>query len=327
MTCLAAAIAALGTIGSAHAQSPNNVQVYGRINLSYESQSAGGHLNAMQDNASRWGIIGDEEIAPGVGAIFNLEQGFGADNGVAKTKQSSFDRESWVGLRSDKLGTLRMGATTSPVYYASADYVSMHNHDTGTSSDAFFGFDATGGHLTNMTAYKTPAFADATIEVAYALAEQTNNRSVVNVAFNQDIKALHIGAGYAQSKAKGLPNTTDTMYVVRALYEFNDAWALGGYYEYDKYDQEGRRNNFRGALKYSIGASEFHLNYGYTNGFSNIQDSSAQQFTLGYNYNLSKRTKLYAFYTRVDNDTNATYNVDEAGVNFASFAVGLRHNF
>ncbi|MFA9440651.1 porin [Uliginosibacterium sp. sgz301328] len=327
-SCLLVALAAAAAVSGAHAQSRyGNIDIYGRINLSYENQKTTRHTNVMQDNASRWGIVGEENISSDVSAIFNLESGFNADNGMNKDPAASFDRESWVGLASKKFGTLRMGATTSPVYYAAADYVSMHNHDTGTSSDALFGFDATGGHLTNMTAYKTPAFNDATVEVAYALAEKSGGRSVVNVAYNQDIKALHVGAGYAQSKDRGVSNSTDTMYVVRALYDITDALAAGGYWEYDKYDQQGHRNNLRGAVKYTVGANEFHVNVGYTNGFSKTEDNGALQWTLGYNYNLSPRTKVYAFYTRIDNEKNASYGVDEAGVNFASFAVGLRHNF
>ena len=31
-------------------------------------------------------------------------------------------------------------------------------------------------------------------------------------------------------------------------------------------------------------------------------DSGAKQYTLGYNYNITKLTKVYAFYTAVDND-------------------------
>lgn len=66
-----------------------------------------------------------------------------------------------------------------------------------------------------------------------------------------------------------------------------------------------------------------------------LDDSGAKQFTLGYNYNLSKRTKLYAFYTRINNENNAAYaparlqgNLSIGnGQNFSSFAVGVRHNF
>ena len=41
-----------------------------------------------------------------------------------------------------RLGNVGFGTAA---YFATADYISMHNHDTGTSSDALFNFFATGG--------------------------------------------------------------------------------------------------------------------------------------------------------------------------------------
>ena len=58
-----------------------------------------------------------------------------------------------------------------------------------------------------------------------------------------------------------------------------------------------------------------------------MPDSAATQYTLGYNYNLSKRTTVYGYYTRVNNERNALYNVGTAGQDFSSVAAGIRHNF
>ena len=61
--------------------------------------------------------------------------------------------------------------------------------------------------------------------------------------------------------------------------------------------------------------------------WSRVSGSDATQWTLGYNYNLSKRTKVYGYYTRVNNGDNANYNVSNTGDDFSSIAVGVRHNF
>jgi predicted porin len=60
----------------------------------------------------------------------------------------------------------------------------------------------------------------------------------------------------------------------------------------------------------------------------------AQQYSLGYSYSLSKRTDLYGFYTRVANDSGATYQfANAAGIGAAAgatstgYAVGARHTF
>ena len=76
-----------------------------------------------------------------------------------------------------------------------------------------------------------------------------------------------------------------------------------------------------------MGVSEFHVNVGHANSWSNVNDSDATQWTLGYNYNLSKRTKVYTYYTRVNNKAQSGIMVAKPGDDFSSFAVGVRHNF
>ena len=78
---------------------------------------------------------------------------------------------------------------------------------------------------------------------------------------------------------------------------------------------------------YALGASEFHINVGNANKWSNLPDSGATQWTLGYNYNLSKRTKVYGYYTAINNKAGANYGVGKLGDDFSSLAVGVRHNF
>jgi len=60
----------------------------------------------------------------------------------------------------------------------------------------------------------------------------------------------------------------------------------------------------------------------------------AQQYSLGYSYSLSKRTDLYGFYTRVANESGATYQFANAagigaaaGASSSGYALGMRHSF
>ena len=80
-----------------------------------------------------------------------------------------------------------------------------------------------------------------------------------------------------------------------------------------------------------MGASEFHVNVGRAGEYKNINDSDATQYTVGYNYNLSKRTKVYGYYTRINNSRAGTYGLNQAvvgaGVDSNTLAVGIRHNF
>jgi glutamin-(asparagin-)ase len=63
------------------------------------------------------------------------------------------------------------------------------------------------------------------------------------------------------------------------------------------------RNYWRVALMAPVGAHEFHLNVGVAGDYSGTDDTAGKQYTLAYNYNLSKRSKVYAYYTKIDNDS------------------------
>ncbi len=80
-----------------------------------------------------------------------------------------------------------------------------------------------------------------------------------------------------------------------------------------------------------VGKHEFHANFGTVNARldADLDDDGARQWTLAYNYNITKETKVYTFFTRVDNDTNGNYGFVTAspGADNQSIAIGVRHNF
>lgn len=301
----------------------STVTLYGRINTTLESQKANGlSKTVVSNNSSRFGFKGEEDLGGGLKAIFRLEGGFASDTG-ATTGGALFGREATVGLVS-KFGTVRLGQQAYlPAYLATADYVSMHNHDTGSSSDALFGGFLIDSRQSNSISYITPDLAGFKLEVAQGLHENANvpgsnpavrRKNQTDVAANYDAGPLHLGAGYEKIG-------DDKLLAIRALYEFG-ALTAGTYYERDDFVGKGKRNNFRVSAMYALGASEFHANAGFAGKFDNVADSKARQYTLGYNYNLSKRTKVYGYLTRVNDSAAKLYGGD-----FTSTAVGIRHNF
>ena len=299
------ATAAALLAGSALAQS--STEIYGRLNLSVERQTvAGDSRTAVEDNSSRIGLRGTEDLGGGLKVGFVLEHGFNADTGAAAG--DFWGRESTLSL-SGNFGTFRFGnMPASEAYFATADYVSMHNHDTGTSADALYGFVAVGA-LQNTIAYTSPTMNGLRLDVQYGLKENSKTDNPLSLAANYDAGPLHLGFGYEDYD--GNKSTA-----IRALYEMG-AITVGGYYE--KGSGDTRYNNIRVSAMYTQGVSEFHANYGNRGDTNDVSNTGANQLTLGYNYNLSKRTKLYTYYTRLDTEI--------ANADFSSFAVGIRHNF
>jgi predicted porin len=305
------ALAAILATGSALAQS--SVTVYGRLNVSAEAIKIGSKSDdQLVNNSSRIGFKGTEDLGGGMKALFVIEHGFDATTGAAAS--TFWGRESTVGLQTN-FGTVRLGnMPASEAYFATADYISMHNHDTGNSSDALWGYVSTGA-LKNAVAYTTPTFGG--FNAAAQVGESVAGQRPMAAAANFDSGALHLGAGYEKFGA-------DKSASVRGLYELGSL-TLGAYV--GKQGGTMDRNFWRVSGMYAIGAGEVHLNVGGTGNTNKVANTGALQYTVGYNYNLSKRTKVYTFYTKVDNKSAATYQTGTAGVDFSSLAVGLRHNF
>ncbi len=319
-TLIVAAVASLAA-GSALAQS--SVTIYGRANVSAESQKnigAAGTQRVLQNSASRLGFKGTEDLGGGLKTNFILEHGFNIDDGRAS--QSAFwARQAEVNIGSSSVGMIRLGTFTSEAYFATADYVSMHNHDTGTSEDKLYAYL---GRNTNKVAYRLPEFLKGlSLEGAVSASEGAAGQGRTwDGAANYAAGPLQLGAGYERAAGS-------TQFGVRALYEFGPV-VLGGYYQRHDDVSLGVRNVFRLSAAYMMGQSEFHVNVGRSGDFDKLTKSAATQYTVAYNYNLSKRTKLYAFYTGVNNGDNFSFFGAKQGAKVLdpkSFAVGMRHNF
>ena len=301
-TLSALALVAAAVAAPAFAQS--SVTMYGRLNTTVESQkvNSGARAWVVNNNASRIGFKGVEDMGGGMKASFNLEHGFNSDTGAAAS--TFWGREAWVQVAGD-FGAVRLGRQTPESYFATADYVSMHNHDTGSSEDNLYG----GPFLqSNKVAYFTPTMGGLSAVFAVSAGEGAPGvKRGYDFATNYVAGPLHLGFGYSDQG-------NQDQWAARALYELG-AFTFGGYYQQvDNGPGTPKYKNVRLAAMYTMGASEFHFNIG--------RATAADQWTLGYNYNLSKRTKIYGYFT--DRDTNK--NARRSG-EYSSLAVGVRHNF
>jgi predicted porin len=307
-TLIVAAVSALAA-GSALAQS--SVTVYGRLNVTAESIERNGvKTKELINNASRLGFRGTEDLGGGLKANFLLEHRFSVDTGTVPNDFWAGD--SYVGL-SGGFGAVRLGRITSEAYYATADYISMNNHDTGTSSDAFYAYL---GNNRNKIAYNTNSLGGLVVHLAVAAGEGNPSAKVWDAALTYDIGNLSLGAGYEK-------RGSDNQYAIRGLYTAG-AFVFGAYVQKDKNGYGGNfgnRTTFRLTGAYNVGNSEFHIGYGEAGDYSRVANSDAEQLVLGYNYNLSKRTKVYGYYSDVDNGRANIYG------NVTTLAVGVRHNF
>jgi len=352
---LAAAVVSAFAAPAAFAQSliPPELQIYGRVNVTAERITVDNSSNtAVQpnqsnyefvDNSSRIGFRYNKQLVPGTKAIFQIESRVNLTDASSGTFAS---RDSYAGLQGDAYGTIRLGRTIGPVYYATYDYISMHNHDTGNSADALLNPTIFGnaGFMNNTLWYTSPKLGGAfTVDFAFSLLAETRIDPTVEqprylgLVGAYDTGPLHLALSYANTKntsaiSAGTGNN-DMAYTFGGSYDFK-SFVLGALVEKSESDVAGGGSNDRTYWRVSgmlpVGKHEFHLNYGMAG--ETTTDDGAKQYTLAYNYNITKETKVYVFYTTVDNDTAGTYGFRQstpatAGADQTSIALGFRHNF
>src|SRR5256712_12420436 len=369
---LAAAVASACALpAAALAQVPSWIQIYGRANVSYERITTENSSNTaalpagqpnqsnwdLVDNSSRIGIRGNKDLGGGLTGLFQVESRVRLDSGGDLLST----RDSYAGLAGG-FGTVRLGRTIGPVYYATYDYISMHNHDTGTSSDALLAPTIFGnqGFMNNTVWYTSPKFGAFTVDVAHSLLgvkrlPGESQPRYLGLVGSYDQGPLHLAASYANTQRSddidpgpGVVPNNDKAYTVGGLYDFK-TFVVGALIESAKTKTlaggDAARKYVRVSAMMPVGKHEFHVNFGTVNhGIgSSASNEGAKQWTLGYNYNITKETKIYGFYTRVDNDTNGTYGAGNfkggnatggnalvtqvPGLDISSIAIGVRHNF
>lgn len=311
MTCLLP-----GLVATAFAQPvPAGLTVSGRINTSIEHRSLPGRsVDGVFNNASRLRFVGREDLGDGRSAGFWLEHGFDADTGAASSASAFWNRRAWVSLAATGLGELRLGTVPSESYFATADDVSWHNHDTGVSADALYVIVA---RKLNKLAWTGRPAEGWRVDLGVSAGEGAPNAGRdLDAALWWQGAALDLGLGCERSRVAH-------QCALRATLPLG-AVTLGGYLQRDDGGRRagaGGRTAWRFAAMGRHGAHDLHLNLGGAGAYDTLPGSSARQATLAWGYTLSARTRVYALHTRLD-DRAALY-----GGTLRALALGVRHNF
>jgi predicted porin len=356
---LAAAVMALGA-GAASAQS--NVSIYGIVDAGYVRESGGaiGTVNKITSgvaSASRIGFKGTEDLGSGITALFTLETGFRVDTGEVDVSGTIFNRQAFVGLKSNTAGMLTIGR----------QYTSWHNalaqvgdpFATGMAGTARNLFPDYGANIraSNTVLYTSPGYQGFTGEIAWSPGEQGGSNSAgrqfgggigyaagplaVRLAYNNRNQDVAPGPGIT-AVDRGV--ATNTLLV--ASYDFDVVkahFAFGRERGFNSSPMGNTSNPFGGVrptpstdsndwligITAPAGPGTFLASYQRKNDRSSFnQDANA--WGIGYVYPVSKRTNFYAAYGSIDNKNGAGYTVannTEVGSGDKGFNLGVRHSF
>jgi predicted porin len=330
----------------AHAQT---VILYGRLNLNYEriqirqNNPAGtaGNFDRVSSNSSRFGMRGSEDLGDGLSAIYQVESGFNADVGTGEIAS----RDSWVGLKGG-FGQIRLGKMDTPMKNSGG----MTDRFKGTGIQDDGGIAALGGsgngfsrRQNNAMRYDSPNFAGMRIELQHGFETEDAilKQRVTTLGLNGQIAALKYYAVYEQHR-NFVVGKRDNAARLALNY---DAGLLNIGSEFTRLNYSlmagsVTRNYFTVTTGYKVGNGTVNARYGQAlavNGSApngtivtgadgaalfKGPSSGARNYTVGYEYNFSKRTQLFTYYTKIANEANANYRFGVNAVNISGAGRG-----
>jgi predicted porin len=370
--CLAAACPTLALAGTGP---DSGVTIYGNFDeyIGYIRSDSGAHVLGLNDGAilrSRLGFRGAEDLGNGWQVRYTLELGHNADTGTSAESTRLFDRQAWIGIETP-VGELRLGRQNTDIFLigGAIDYTERTTFGSVLNT---FGVPS---RYENDVSFKTVRRAGLQASVHYALPE--NDR--VNVRGRHPVVQLAVDwqggpwrAGYA-----GLRAWAEDAGTVRTAIRYDNAYLDYKYGRGTLYAAVLRSNNSTNNVN-GWNAASILSNIGSPNNGVAGTDPHARRFyniwqlsadyrvtprlrvgalygrlrdmsgggagatgcNAGAYYELSKRTTLYGFASRLANEVRAGFrfsssaapsaNLAGADVNgrtLAGLQLGILHRF
>lgn len=353
-----------------------NVTIYGQANASIDHVDTGasGNDKAWQvaSNSSRLGFKGSEDLGNGLSAVWQMETavmldtvGSGAVGTAAGGSAAFATRNTFVGLSSKAMGTAILGKHDTPYKLGTAsldvfadtmgDYNSIIGNLNGTMA-----FDS---RLGNVAAYISPTwngfhFAAATVTANEQGNGAANNPSAYSATAVYANGPLFASLSYEKASDFAVANAQSSTAVGLTAGaaipsgKSANATKLGLGYNYGAgninfvYENTGGsatdgsaldRSAYYLAGTYKMGNNTLKAAYARANDGASAADTDAKQYTLGVYHDMSKRTAVYALYSKMTNASGASYGLGGNGAGNAVAAAagddpsvwsfGMKHSF
>jgi predicted porin len=292
-------------------------------------------------NTSRIGLRGVEDLGDGLKAGFWIESGLNADSGTAGDSAGRFwNRRSTVSLMGN-FGEIRLGRDFTPTYTGYSDYDAFGDNGVAASGkfDSSLGTARdTGTRADNQIMYLLPSNIGGVYgRFAVAAGEGTAGKKYFGGRVGYAAGPLDVSVAYGQTTVAPLFGEDKFKVAdVGASYDLGVV-KLMGYYTQNKFANQKLATYSLGAIA-PIGLGQLKASFTHANASgttalgTNVDANDANQFAVGYIYNLSKRTAVYGTAAYVKNKGAATFNVNSAlalagGQKSTGAEVGVRHSF
>jgi predicted porin len=327
----AALLFAAGSGFSQTALAQSSVTLYGAVDnaLSYVSNQKGSsnlYMSQGNLNASKFGLLGSENLGGGLKAIFRLESGFNSQTGAQSSAGYQFNRQAYVGMSSQSWGTLTAGRQYTPYfsYVGALGPTGVLTGATGAHPGDLDALDTT-LRFNNSLTYTSPTFLGLQGGVQYGLggvAGHFAQGNTLSAGVRYDVGNVSVAAGYVHLNELTGSNAIGTVadnspvnaayasaqsnQIVGAAAQYHSGnWMVGVNYTNVLY-RPGASSTFHDTAVFNtLGLiSTYQLTpaiavaagYSYTRASrsNGIPDSASyNQFSMEQTYSFSKRTAIY----------------------------------
>ncbi|MFJ1252359.1 porin [Cupriavidus sp. CuC1] len=347
------------------AQAQSSVTLYGVVDdgieyINHLPRSGGGsgtavRMSAGNQSTSRWGLRGREDLGTGLAAVFQLENGFDADTGLANQGGRMFGRQAYVGL-TNRYGTLSLGRHQNLLYDFSTPFdplsvstrYSLLSHDRWMSSrsDNSIKFTGETGAIYYGVLYSTGYDSTAGGEIPGA--SKAGREMSGAVGYTSGPFTSRLVYDELRGSTLALDRNTERRAAISGIYTIGAAKVYAGYrWYYGNYQtSELRTNLYWLGLQYQATPNLSVTGAAY---YTDVRNTAADPFSfvLQTSYAFSKRTDLYTSLgyvwnrhgsslglggfgpslTRAPNTLTTTAEQTVAGQSQLGAVVGIRHRF
>ena len=355
------ALAVLGlSAGFAHAQS--NVTIYGVVDGGYVKET-GTDLAMGANNESRIGFRGSEDLGGGLKATFQLEQRLSIANGINTGRENSNNNmydflnlgsTDWKGAANIGLagnfGQVRFGRVDN-LGIESYRKIDPFNHYSVGAALVATGNVLYAEQLSNTVRYDSPNWSGFSFGLSWTLANNDNegNLNQVGLPYSQiGNHGWNINLQYDNGPLLLMGNywrladsNNSDAWNLGAAYKFGDVRISLGYQDSELdildiipgFDARIKQRDAILGLQWDIGPGQLNasVNYGKAKMDNNSYSEKAFKYSVGYTYNLSKRTAIYGIASYLDSDDEligAMYSMGGTPrSSHTAFQLGMTHKF
>ncbi len=338
------ALAALALVASTAALA--DVKVAGCVDAAIVSTTAGTVLGGAGDGcASQFGLYGSEDIGGGLAASFNLETGFSTANGAiangGNTATGLFNRKANVGVGT-KEATVTLGLAKSAWIEAAGGGLTAYGmNGVGVPALAILnpglsGTTQAGGFFVGNLAGLSGDLGmfnynvQTTVNSASATADSF---TAARLSTNFAGASLNFGYEARKNTSGGLALDVDqSNVVISGSYGVTSQLSINGAYAKQSVGS-GNATTATNQAGYVLGAGyKMTDSFGVGITYARNDQAAAQKMTaLSAQYDLSKRTALYANYADFNNATalnnGGTAEAANSVYNGSVISVGVNHSF